>query len=214
MARTAQIVSTARYLPERAITNAELAARFTALGYPGVIEKFAHGTGIGQRFYVPDDWATSDLALPAATEALKRAGRKPEDLDLIIVATGSPDYITPDTSAVLQHKLGARNAGALDVRCACASFTTSSAVASGLIGLQSFDKHDPRGRCGNASQARRRGRSDLLPMGGRSRRCCVGKRRRSNGFVGAAFQADGCFGASYWGYFCGAAPPNRRALMP
>ena len=201
MARTAQIVSTARYLPERAITNAELAARFTALGYPGVIEKFAHGTGIGQRFYVPDDWATSDLALPAATEALKRAGRKPADLDLIIVATGSPDYITPDTSAVLQHKLGARNAGALDVRCACASFTTSLAVASGLIASNPSintilvaaaemlhklaDADDPTSF-----------------LWGDGAGAVVLESGESNGFVGAAFQADGAY-ASYWGIFAG-----------
>ena len=75
-----------------------------------------------QRFYAPDGWATSDLAVPAAKEALKRAGRKPEDVDLVIVGTTSPDYITPDKSAVLQHKLGAKNAGIFDVDCACASF--------------------------------------------------------------------------------------------
>lgn len=201
MARIAHIVSTARYLPGRVVTNLELAARFTALGHPGVVEKFAHSTGIGQRFYVPDDWATSDLALPAAKEALKRAGRKPTDLDLIIVATGSPDYITPDTSAVLQHKLGARNAGALDVRCACASFTTALAVASGLIASNPAintilvtaaemlhrlaDADDPT--CflwGDGAGA------VVLESGG------------LEGFVGAAFQADGAY-ASYWGIFAG-----------
>ena len=90
MARIAQIISTARYLPERVVTNEELITRFTALGNPTVIDKFAATTGITQRFYVPDHWATSDLALPAAKEALKRAGLKPEDLDLIIVGTASP----------------------------------------------------------------------------------------------------------------------------
>jgi 3-oxoacyl-[acyl-carrier-protein] synthase-3 len=133
MARTAQIVSTARYLPERAVTNAELTKRFAALGRPTVIDRLASSTGIMQRFYAPDSWATSDLAVPAAKEALKRAGRKPEDIDLIIVGTTSPDYITPDTSVVLQHKLGAKNSGIFDVDCACASFPALIAVASGLI---------------------------------------------------------------------------------
>ena len=91
MARIAQIVSTARYLPEHVITNAELTARFTALGKPTVIDRLAARSGITQRFYVPGDWVTSDLALPAAKEALKRAGRKPEDVDLIILGTTSPD---------------------------------------------------------------------------------------------------------------------------
>jgi 3-oxoacyl-[acyl-carrier-protein] synthase-3 len=62
MARIAQIISTARYLPEHLVTNAELTTRFTALGRPHVIDKLANRTGIGKRFYVPDDWVTSDLA--------------------------------------------------------------------------------------------------------------------------------------------------------
>src|SRR6476661_8075196 len=74
MARIAQIVSTARYLPEHVVTNAELTAHFTALGKPTVIDRLAASTGITQRFHVPDNWVTSDLALPAAKEALKRAG--------------------------------------------------------------------------------------------------------------------------------------------
>jgi 3-oxoacyl-[acyl-carrier-protein] synthase-3 len=98
MARIAQIVSTARCLPEHVVTNAELTARFTALGKPTVIDRLAASTGITQRFYVPDDWVTSDLALPAAKEALKRAGRQPEDIDLIILGRTSPDYITPDAA--------------------------------------------------------------------------------------------------------------------
>jgi 3-oxoacyl-[acyl-carrier-protein] synthase-3 len=101
-------------------TNAELTERFTALGRPTVIDRLANSSGILQRFYAPDSWGTSDLAVPAAKEALKRAGRKPENVDLIMVGTTSPDYITPDTSVVLQHKLGAKNAGTFDVACAYA----------------------------------------------------------------------------------------------
>ena len=133
MTRTAQIISTARYVPERRVSNDELTARFAALGIPDVINKFGASTGITQRFYAPDDWATSDLALPAAKEALRRAGLKPEDLDLIVLGTDSPDYLTPDTSVVLQYKLGAKNAGTFDVGCACASFPTAIALAAGLI---------------------------------------------------------------------------------
>ena len=102
MARIAQIVSTARYLPEHVVTNAELTARFAALGRPDVINKLAARTGINQRFYAPKDWVTSDLALAAAKEALKRAGRKPEDVDLVILGTTSPDYIAPNTAVTLQ----------------------------------------------------------------------------------------------------------------
>ena len=104
MPRIAQIASTARYLPERAITNAELRARFIEPEAIDFVDKFAADTGISQRFHAPDDWATSDLALPAAKEALIRAGRKPTDVDLIIVGTDTPDHITLDTSVVLQHR--------------------------------------------------------------------------------------------------------------
>ena len=133
MDRIAQIFSTARCLPEQVVTNAELTARFTALGRPDVINKLAARTGINQRFYAPKDWVTSDLALAAAKEALKRAGRKPEDVDLVILGTTSPDYIAPNTAVVLQHKLGAKNAGTFDVDCACAAFPAQVAIAAGLI---------------------------------------------------------------------------------
>ena len=80
MARVAQIVSTARYLPERVVPNAELTARFTALGKPTVIDRLATSTGITKRFYIPDDWVTSDLALPAAKEATQtRSACHPHD---------------------------------------------------------------------------------------------------------------------------------------
>jgi len=83
-------------------------------------------------FFGREDWATSDLVLLAATEALKRAGRKPEDVDLIIVGTASPDYIAPSASVVLQHKLGAKNSDTFDVNCACAAFPTVVAIGSGM----------------------------------------------------------------------------------
>jgi 3-oxoacyl-[acyl-carrier-protein] synthase III len=201
MSRIAQIVSTARYLPERAVTNAELTARFAALGKPTVIGKFEAATGILQRFYVPDDWATSDVALPAAKEALKRAGRRPEDVDLIILGTDSPDYVTPDTSVVLQYKLGAKNAGTFDIGCACASFPASLAIAAGLIatnpGLKTVlvigvylmhrlsDPNDP-----------------VCFFYGDGAGAAVVEGGDMQGFVGAAFQADGAY-ASYWGIFAG-----------
>jgi len=201
MTRVAQIVSTARYLPGRRVGNEELAARFTALGMPDVIGKFAASTGITQRFYAPDDWATSDLALPASREALRRAGLDAEDLDLIVLGTDSPDYITPDTSVVLQYKLGARNAGTFDVGCACASFPTAIALAAGLIatnpGIRNVlvvaaylmhklaDLNDPVSFFyGDGAGAA------VLTAGNQA------------GFVGAALQADGSY-HSNWGIFSG-----------
>lgn len=133
MTRIANIVSTGRYLPEREVPNAELKEHFTKLGNPDIVDKFEAGTGILSRFYAPDDWAASDLAVKACEQALERAGKKAEDVDLIILGTDSPDYITPATSVVVQHKLGAVNAGTFDISCACSTFPTGLSAASGLI---------------------------------------------------------------------------------
>jgi len=131
MARHATIVSTGRHIPEREVSNDELRRRFAHL--PEFVDKMEQSSEIKTRFWAPEDWATSDVALPAARQALERAGRRPEDVDLVIVGTDSPDYITPATSVVLQHKLGATSAGTFDLGCACASFPTGLAVGSGLI---------------------------------------------------------------------------------
>jgi 3-oxoacyl-[acyl-carrier-protein] synthase-3 len=114
------------------VTNDALRARFDA-DFPDFVAKMEAASGIRQRFHAPADWATSDLALPAARQALERAGRRPEDVDLILLGTDSPDYITPATSVVLQKKLGARNAGSFDVGCACASFPTGIAAGAGIL---------------------------------------------------------------------------------
>ena len=131
MSRFATIVSTGRYIPEIEVTNDELRKRFAHL--PEFVDKMEESSAIRTRWWAPESWATSDVALPAARQALERAGRDAKDVDLIILGTDSPDYITPATSVVLQHKLGAINAGTFDVGCACASFPTGLAIAAGLI---------------------------------------------------------------------------------
>lgn len=132
MSRFGQIIATGSYLPEIEVSNDELRRRFSD-DFPDFVDDMEKSTGIKRRWYAPDDWATSDLALRAARQALKRSGRKPEEVDLIIVGTDSPDYITPATSVVLQHKLGAVNAGTFDIGCACASFPTGLATAAGWL---------------------------------------------------------------------------------
>ena len=128
----AKIVATGAYLPEIEITNDMLRARFNGQA-PEFVDKMEASSGIRSRWYAPEDWAASDLAERAAHQALARARRKPEEVDLIILGTDSPDYITPATSVVLQSKLGAKNAGTFDVGCACASFPTAISTASGLM---------------------------------------------------------------------------------
>src|SRR5687768_3274716 len=105
----ANIVATGAYLPEIEVTNDALRARFNGSA-PEFVDKMEASSGIRSRWYAPQEWAASDLALRAARQALERARKTPADVDLIILGTDSPDYITPATSVVLQHKLGAKNA--------------------------------------------------------------------------------------------------------
>ena len=210
--RVANLVATGRYVPERRVTNAEMEEHFARLGKSEAIAKLEASSGILQRFYAPADWATSDLALPAARQALERAGRRPEDVDLILLGTDSPDFITPATSTVLQHKLGARRAGTFDIGCACASFPTGLASAAGLI-------------------ATNPGLNTVLVVGaylmhrladpdeptvffyGDGAGAAVLEPGDQPGFLGSAFRADGAY-ASNWGIFAGgtAEPASREAV--
>ncbi len=131
MTRFATIAATARYLPEIEVSNDALRARFPDL--PDFVDKMEASSGIRKRWHAPEDWCTSDIALHAARRVLDKAGRKPQELDLILLGTDSPDYITPATSVVLQHKLDAVNAGTFDIGCACASFPTGLSAAAGLM---------------------------------------------------------------------------------
>src|SRR5208282_2205938 len=132
MTRYATIAATGRYVPEIEVTNDMLRERFKST-IPDFVDKMEASSGIKRRWHAPENWATSDVALPAAQVALERAGKKPDEVDLIILGTDSPDYITPATSVVLQYKLGAKNAGTFDVGCACASFPTGLSAAAGII---------------------------------------------------------------------------------
>jgi 3-oxoacyl-[acyl-carrier-protein] synthase III len=127
--RYAQILSTGRYVPEKVITNADMDR---ILGEP-VGDWLVQNVGIRERHMMADNQATSDLCVAAARQALQRAGTRPEELDLIIVATDTPDYLSPATSSVVQAKLGVANAGTYDLNCACAGWVTALDVGSKTI---------------------------------------------------------------------------------
>lgn len=137
MARYATIAGTGRYVPERVITNADLEEM---LGEP-VGEWLVQNVGIEERHVMADDEATSDLAVAASRQALARAGIRAADLDLIIVATDTPDYISPATASVVQARLGARNAGTYDINCACAAWVTGLDSASRYIATDPDYEH-------------------------------------------------------------------------
>lgn len=127
--RYAQILSTGRYVPEKVLTNADVEK---ILGEK-VDEWLQQNVGIRERHMMADDQVTSDLCVGAARQALERAGTKPEELDLIIIATDTPDYLSPATASVVQAKLGAVNAGTYDLNCACAGWVTALDVGSKTI---------------------------------------------------------------------------------
>ncbi|NLX11078.1 MAG: ketoacyl-ACP synthase III [Chloroflexi bacterium] len=137
MPRYAQIASTGRYVPARVRTNAELDA---LLGEP-VDQWLIENVGIRERRLMADDEVTSDLAVHAAREALVRAQVPPEDVDLIILATDTPDYVSPGTASVVQLKLGAVNAGTYDVNSACAAWVIGLDIASRYIATDASYNH-------------------------------------------------------------------------
>ncbi len=200
MARYARLVSTAGYLPEIEVTNDELRRRFDAR-IPEFVDKMEASSGIRSRWFAPEGWSTSDVALPAARLALERAGRAPEDVDLIVLGTDSPDYITPATSVVLQHKLGAKRAGTFDVGCACASFPTGLAAASGILASNPSIKTVLV--VGVYRMSRLADPNDpLIYFYGDGAGAAVLEAGDRPGFLGAAFQADGAY-AGYWGIYSG-----------
>ncbi|MCA9970784.1 MAG: ketoacyl-ACP synthase III [Anaerolineales bacterium] len=129
MTRYAQILSTGRYVPEKVLRN----AYFDEILNRPVSDWLVKNVGIRERHVMAADETTSDLALHAARQALRRAGVAPEAVDLLIVATDTPDFLSPGTSSVLQGKLGAVHAGTFDVNCACAGWATAMETAARFI---------------------------------------------------------------------------------
>jgi 3-oxoacyl-[acyl-carrier-protein] synthase III len=198
--RTARLASTGAYLPPIEVSNDALRARFAASAAE-FVDKMEAGSGIRCRWYAREDQRTSDLAVEAARQALDRAGLRPSDIDLIVLGTDSPDFITPATSTVVQHKLGATCAGTFDVGCACASFPTAFASAAGIIATNPGVR---RVLVIGAYLMHRLADPDdpMTFFYGDGAGAAVLVESDTAGFVGSAFQADGAF-AGYWGIFSG-----------
>ena len=116
------------YVPDRVLTNDEL-SRLVDTSDEWITER----TGIKERRIAAPDQAMSDLALPAARQALERAGADPAEIDLVIVATVTPDMMFPTTSALLADALGARDAAAYDLLAGCTGFMYAVAQAYGML---------------------------------------------------------------------------------
>ncbi|MFX1533069.1 MAG: 3-oxoacyl-ACP synthase III family protein [Promethearchaeota archaeon] len=130
MVRSALIAGLGMYVPEKIRTNEEIEQM---LKRPGIAKWLVENVGVRKRHIMADNEVTSDLALHASRQALENAGIDAKELDLIILSTDTPDYLSPATSTVVQHKLGAKNAGTFDVNCACAGLVTSLDIGSRYI---------------------------------------------------------------------------------
>lgn len=123
-----RIAGTGRYLPRGILTNHDLAKTVDTTD-----EWIRSMTGIRQRHFAGDGESTAEMGALASIEALSAAGMRAEDLDLIVVATITPDLIFPSTAALIQARLGARNVGCLDLSAACSGFVFALATADGMI---------------------------------------------------------------------------------
>ncbi len=132
-ARFSRITGTGSFLPPQRVTNAELAAQLARDGIETSDDWIVERTGIRARHFAAPDVAASDMAVQAARHALEAAGRKPEEIDLIIVATSTPDMVFPSTACIVQRKLGAFGGAAFDVQAVCSGFVYGLAVADSMI---------------------------------------------------------------------------------
>ncbi len=128
-----RITGTGSYLPPRRLTNNDMAAMLAARGVETSDEWIVERTGIRARHFADEGVNASDLALHAARHALESAGRKPEDVDLIIVATSTPDMVFPSTATILQRKLGVAGCPAFDMQAVCSGFVYALTVADSMI---------------------------------------------------------------------------------
>jgi 3-oxoacyl-[acyl-carrier-protein] synthase-3 len=139
--RYARIAGTGSFLPPRRLSNADMVDLLAQRGLETSDDWIVERTGIRARHFADDGVNASDLALQACRQALEAAGCQAADIDLIIVATSTPDMVFPSTAAILQHKLGVAGCPAFDLQAVCSGFVYALAVADSMI------------RCGTATRA-------------------------------------------------------------
>jgi 3-oxoacyl-[acyl-carrier-protein] synthase-3 len=140
MTRYSRITGTGSYLPPRRLTNADLATELAARGVETSDEWIVERTGIRARHFAAPDVTSSDLGVEAAKNALQAAGLQAGDIDLIIVATSTPDMVFPSAACILQNKLGIAGCAAFDVQAVCSGFVYALTVADAMIRTGSASK--------------------------------------------------------------------------
>ena len=131
--KTTRIAGTGSMLPTRRVSNADLAAELAGRNIETSDDWIVERTGIRARYFVDAGTTTSDLAVGAARHAIEAAGCQPQDIDLIILATSTPDMIFPSTACIVQNKLGIVGCPAFDVQAVCSGFVYALTVADAMI---------------------------------------------------------------------------------
>jgi len=140
MTRYARITGTGSCLPPQRLSNADMVAMLARRDVETSDEWIVARTGIRARHFAAEGTFSSDLAAHASREALSAAGVTPNEIDLIIVATSTPDMVFPSTAALLQHKLGIAGCPAFDVQAVCSGFIYALTVADAMIRTGSAKK--------------------------------------------------------------------------
>jgi 3-oxoacyl-[acyl-carrier-protein] synthase-3 len=133
MTTYSRITGTGSYLPPRRVTNADLTAELAVKGVETSDQWIVDRTGIRARHFAAPDVTCSDLGLYAARQALEAAGLAARDIDLIIVATSTPDMVFPSAACILQNKLGVAGCAAFDVQAVCSGFVYALTIADSMI---------------------------------------------------------------------------------
>lgn len=185
-ARTCSITGVGAYLPERVLTNAELERLVETTD-----EWITSRTGIRERRIAAADEATSDLAARAALRALEFAGVTPEQVDLIIVATITPDMLFPSVACLVQQKIGARRAAAFDLEAACSGFIYALEVGQQFIMSHTYDTVLVIGAEKLSSIVDWTDRNTCVLFGDGAGAVVLQNRPRSHGLLTACMGADG-----------------------
>ena len=128
-----RVAGTGSLLPSRRLSNADLVAELAERGVETSDDWIVERTGIRARYFVDAGTSASDLAVGAARQAMDAAGCQPQDIDLIIVATSTPDMVFPSTACIVQQKLGIVGCPAFDVQAVCSGFVYALTVADAMI---------------------------------------------------------------------------------
>ena len=138
--RYSRIIGTGSYLPPRRVTNADLAAELGARGVETSDQWIVERTGIRARHFAAPEVTSSDLGAHAARQAIAAAGIDAKDIDLIILATSTPDMVFPSAACILQEKLGIAGCAAFDVQAVCSGFVYALTIADAMIKTGSASK--------------------------------------------------------------------------